>query len=58
MKAPIPNDFRSAWQWHIDQLAHLALMADIEYKDYLSVKTELETWLNIANKRTHDHGKE
>lgn len=45
------QEYKSAWQWHIDQLASLALAGDIDYEAYISVKRELETWLKYATQR-------
>lgn len=48
MKARSPGEFKAAWQWHIDQLASLALAANISYDHYTDVKQELESWLTEA----------
>lgn len=57
MKAKDPAQFNAAWQHHIDQLASLALAADIPYNDFTTIKQELENWLTEATakfERTHN----
>lgn len=46
-----PAQYNQAWQWHIDQLASLALAAGVQYNDYTSVKKTLEAWLTVATEK-------
>jgi len=48
MRAKDPAQYKQAWQWHIDQLASLALAANIPYHHYVEVKATLEGWLTEA----------
>lgn len=48
MKAKTIEQYEQAWQSHINQLATLALAADIPYKQYSEVKHTLEFWLEEA----------
>lgn len=48
MKAKNLKDYLSAWQWHINQLATLAIAADVTYDDYNHIKEHLESWLATA----------
>jgi len=50
------QEYKQAWQWHIDQLASLALAGDIDYEAFISVKRELETWLKYATQRQLNKG--
>lgn len=42
------DDYKAAWQYHIDQLAKLAIPARIDYDRYRRTKVELEVWLQDA----------
>lgn len=57
MKAKTREQYINAWQWHIDQLAILALAAKVEYSEYTETKARLESWITDAaeryNRNTH-----
>jgi len=48
MKAKDPVEYKHSWQWHIDQLASLALAANIPYAEFTACKHRLEQWLADA----------
>jgi len=48
MNARDPEQYRQAWQAHINNLAALALAAGINYDEYVAAKQRLEQWLDTA----------
>jgi len=48
MKARNTDQYREAWQAHINNLAALALAANISYDEYVAAKQRLEQWLDTA----------
>ena len=45
------NKYRESWEFHINQLTHLALAADVTYDEMMEVKSRLMGWLENAAKR-------
>jgi len=48
MRARDPEEYRQSWQAHINNLAALALAANISYDEYVAAKQRLEQWLDTA----------
>lgn len=44
--------YRNAWEFHIDELALLALRAGADYSDFRNVRDILNGWLAKALERT------
>lgn len=48
MKAKSKDHYRQAWESHIQNLATLALAADIPYDEYRAARDRLLQWLDKA----------
>lgn len=51
MRARSKEQYKRAWEHHIQELATLALAAKIDYNEWVEIKQDLEEWLDKAIKQ-------